>query len=331
MGQKLQTASNERNPGPGTYNHKGTLEVPSSKFGTSQRQSLGLDKGSPGPGQHNPDYKKLKNDAPRYGFGSESRNASAMKNQVPGPGNYELKSLIGEGPKQTMHATIDYTPDKKENAFKPGPGHYNDDFSSVKKREAAYKIGTATRADLDTKKRLLCTVSPDKYNPNYTAIKNQSAKWGFGSDKRKGLSGNENTPGAGTYSIPSRMIEGPKYVMGSRLNDGMSPEKNKNPGPGTYNTHEMENLNMKFSAKYKFGSATRLPPMRGQEVPGPGNYMSSLVDKRAAPKFGFGTQKRDGSPGMNSTFPGPGEYKLGGLIGRDGPSVSMHNKLKTLG
>lgn len=88
---------------------------------------------------------------------------------------------------------------------------------------------------------------------------------------------------------------------------------------------------MKISAKYKFGSATRLPPMKGTDVPGPGNYMSSLVDKRAAPKFGFGTQKRDGSPGMSSTFPGPGEYKLGGFMGRDGPSVSMHNKLKNLG
>lgn len=183
MGQKLNTASNERNPGPGTYNHKGTLEVPSSKFGTSQRISLNPnEKGSPGPGQHNPDFKKVKNDAPRYGFGSESRNSSKLKNYVPGPGNYELRTLIGDGPKQTMHATIDYTPAKKENAFKPGPGQYNDNFTSVKKREAAYKIGTATRGDLETKKRLLATVSPDKYNPNFHTIKNQAARWGFGTD-----------------------------------------------------------------------------------------------------------------------------------------------------
>ena len=40
MGQKLHSNSKERNPGPGAYQHKSTLEVPSSKFGTSQRASL---------------------------------------------------------------------------------------------------------------------------------------------------------------------------------------------------------------------------------------------------------------------------------------------------
>jgi len=71
----------------------------------------------------------------------------------------------------------------------------------VKKAEPAYKIGTATRLDLDTKKRLLQTVSPDKYSPNYSAIKNSAAMWGFGSEKRKELSSKDQqlNPGAGTY------------------------------------------------------------------------------------------------------------------------------------
>ena len=57
MGAKLQTLTNERNPGPGAYTHKGTLEVPSSKFGTGQRSSLNPnEKGSPGPGQHSPNF-----------------------------------------------------------------------------------------------------------------------------------------------------------------------------------------------------------------------------------------------------------------------------------
>lgn len=30
------------------------------------------------------------------------------------------------------------------------------------------------------------------------------------------------------------MLDGPKYQMGSRLNDLNSPLKNKNPGPGSY-------------------------------------------------------------------------------------------------
>lgn len=69
--------------------------------------------------------------------------------------------------------------------------------------------------------------------------------------------------------------------------------------------------------------------MRSTDAPGPGNYGASLVDKKNAPKYGFGTQNRDDSPGkMNSTFPGPGEYQIKGIIGKDGPGVSMHSKLK---
>ena len=110
------------------------------------------------------------------------------------------------------------------------------------------------------------------------------------------------------------MLDGPKYHIGSKLHD-LSDGKRLNPGPGQYNTNDFDNPNMKISSKYKFGSAKRLPPVNASGNPGPGNYASSLVDKRNAPKFGFGSQKRDQSPGMNSTFPGPGEYKLNGIIG----------------
>jgi len=65
-------------------------------------------------------------DAPKYGFGSEVRNSSNSRNGGPGPGGYEIRPLIGnDGPKQSMHGTIDYTPEKKENSSKPGPGTYD--------------------------------------------------------------------------------------------------------------------------------------------------------------------------------------------------------------
>lgn len=87
---------------------------------------------------------------------------------------------------------------------------------------------------------------------------------------------------------------------------------------------------MKYSAKYRFGSSTRLPPMRNQNIPGPANYISSLIDKKTAPRFGFGSSNRDQvSKDLNTTFPGPGQYKLKGVIGTEGPGVSMHAKIKT--
>lgn len=49
-----------------------------------------------------------------------------------------------------MHATIDYKPEKKENAYKPGPGQYNDNYRNVKNKSPGWKVGTGTRSDLGT-------------------------------------------------------------------------------------------------------------------------------------------------------------------------------------
>lgn len=70
----------------------------------------------PGPGEHSPEYRKLKLSAPNYGFGSETRNSgSGLKTNVPGPGNYSLGTLVGkDGPANSMHATIKYSPERRE-------------------------------------------------------------------------------------------------------------------------------------------------------------------------------------------------------------------------
>ena len=59
-------------------------------------------------------------------------------------------------------------------------------------------------------------------------------KWGFGSEKRKGVGGGSISPGAGTYQIPSKVAEGPKYVMGAKLTTDELAAVKKNPGPGQY-------------------------------------------------------------------------------------------------
>ena len=42
----------------------------------------------------------------------------------------------------------------------------------------------------------------------------------------------KNFPGAGNYSIPSRLEEGPKYGMAMKLSNDVSGSAKKNPGPG---------------------------------------------------------------------------------------------------
>jgi len=57
-------------------------------------------------------------------------------------------------------------------------------------------------------------------------------------------------------------------------------------------------------------------------VPGPGNYAPShQASLSAAPKYGFGSSKRQPLNGKNDT-PGPGNYKLNSTVA-DLPSYAM--------
>jgi len=107
------------------------------RFGTGLRGSLEAPNARkvPGPGEHSPDFKVLRNEMPKFGFGSETRKDVALERSkaFPGPGNYKINGLIGaEGTSKTMHSTIKYSPAQKENSYKPGPGMYDANPLNVK-------------------------------------------------------------------------------------------------------------------------------------------------------------------------------------------------------
>jgi hypothetical protein len=53
------------------------------------------------------------------------------------------------------------------------------------------------------------------------------------------------------------------------------------------------------------------------------------MDLRAAPKFGFGSEMRDGMGQKHSAaFPGPGQYVPKKYTGAEGTSPSIHSKLE---
>lgn len=83
---------------------------------------------------------------------------------------------------------------------------------------------------------------PNSYDPNFGKTKNASATWTFGTGGRSASTGkaNLNTPAPGTYSTPSKAIEGPKFHMGLKLDNQssigtMTRTTAINPGPGNYN------------------------------------------------------------------------------------------------
>jgi len=119
------------------------------RFGRDKRPGMARNSNSPGPGAHSPDYKKHVSTAPLFGFGSGGRNSdNDLRKNFPGPGNYQLNPLVGnEGKKQSMHGTIDYTPQKKEQSYKPGPGNYDPEALKTKKKMPSYGMGSATRLE----------------------------------------------------------------------------------------------------------------------------------------------------------------------------------------
>jgi len=68
--------------------------------------------------------------------------------------------------------------------------------------------------------------------------------------------------------------------MGIKLESRNSPGKNF-PGPGQYDTHSLDNPNMKSGQKFSVGTGKRVDIGSGKNAkfPGPGNYESSLVNK----------------------------------------------------
>ena len=105
----------------------------------------------------------------------------------------------------------------------------------------------------------------------------------------KHLKGN---PAAGSYTIPSKLVEGPKAGMHALCNSIDMNKKNNFPGAGTYELQNIGNKNMKNSPQFSMGKETRdrNPHFKEQkQKPGAGTYDGTHDLKKKAPSFGFGT------------------------------------------
>ena len=148
--------------------------------------------------------------APKYGFGSSTRDGStydALK-ALPGPGSYEIKGAINTNKGITMISRkMDQS--ARETSKMPGPGSYEPDLHT-KKNYGTVRIGTATRDNLN--KELLRTPGPGAYDARIDGVKNKEPAIRMGTSQRRPLSANTRNPGPGAYEVPSRMFEGPKVM-----------------------------------------------------------------------------------------------------------------------
>jgi hypothetical protein len=184
----------------------------------------------------------------------------------------------------------------------------------VLKKAPGWRIGSSTRDDREKAMLRQKMPPPGSHNPNFNSVGYHSAVWSFGSSTRPPLNNVRNVPGAGTYELPSRAVEGPAFVMGLKL-DKLSAiggsTQFKAPAPNTYDQTKYATVKERAP---QFSMKSRYNAMKQMQVPGPGTYeVKSSPNKRPA-SYVFGTSpQRETTKNMKS--PGPQAYHIPGSIG----------------
>ena len=153
-----------------------------------------------------------------------------------------------------------YSPERKEQAHKPGPGNYNPEVGGIKKKDPAFKIGTETRRDLAFEKAQHFQTSPGQYDPIPENTKLKAAGWRIGTETRPGMvqKGQEKVPGAGQYAIPSKISDGPKIGMHAKTDSVDQNVKKNVPGPGMYDLQNSPGQKNNRAPAYSLGSGSRI-------------------------------------------------------------------------
>lgn len=167
-------------------------------------------------------------------------------------------------------------------------------------------------------------------------------------------------PGPGDYTLPPKVGEAPKYIMGLKLEKDWVKEQKTLPGPADYSPNK-SHTQLKYSMSGKQEFPSKLTPGPGtysdminlhystlqgakmgrddrksyflksssSEKPGPGEYVQpTFTEKSQAPKFRFGSSTREKdylSLKGKATVPGPGAYNSKVVIGHQSgcPVYSM--------
>ena len=93
----------------------------------------------------------------------------------------------------------------------PGPAQYNPKMVLAKKSEPKFKIGSSIRPPPAELKKI---PGPGSYEYEPKSLNNQILSGKFGTEPREKRIKNF-VPGPGTYKIPTKIVEAPKYLVQS--------------------------------------------------------------------------------------------------------------------
>lgn len=241
----------------------------------------------------------------------------AKRTNVPGPGVYEIRTAVGEGPKFVMGSKLFGS--MSSNNKVPGPGNYNPKFSDAGPTYSMrMKTNQPTSLEIKpdgTHERISASVDfapgPGQYDPrkSYSNM-NYGQRWG--NDKRGGMenSASKIVPAPNKYDINTAramMKTAPSYGFGTSKRPHSS-EKYGSPGPGAYEIKGKVGLE---ACSKSLGLKLQQSKTSYQFNPGPGTYMPSpeTVSKKA-PTWRIGTSTRDDQEKamLRQTRPPPGQH-----------------------
>jgi hypothetical protein len=284
----------ENSPGPGYYDHSLhemsiKEKAPSYRIGTESRGERPQSAYVPGPGSYNPDTKEK---GPKWAFGSQSRD-NVFKIEVPGPGSYNMPgSLSSRG------CTMTGRKSEGLNDSTPGPGAYNPGM--VRPKSPNWSLGKSPRSDFTSHSKQ--APGPGAYNVRGDLGKTAPL---FGTSNRPPLSDVQATPGPGAYN-GSGKFSSPSYSMRPRT---ASKKGDLMPGPGQYNPSASTG-NIKWTIGRE-AKSLNLSQEKLKFIPGPGQY--NPHKGLGGPQWGFGSAPR--SKDRKDPNPGPGAYQSFTSIG----------------
>jgi hypothetical protein len=88
---------------------------------------------------------------------------------------------------------------------------------------------------------------------------NKSSSWGFGTEQRPSVAPKHllKNPSPTGYSLPSKMVEGPKIQMHSKTISVDMAVKNNYPSGGHYEIQHRDNMNFRSGSKFSMGKEQR--------------------------------------------------------------------------
>jgi hypothetical protein len=265
------------------------FKKPTTKFSKAGKQSLAKINGVPGPDSYNPRATSLEADNYSFPRGARGEDVGKPANQRnPGPGEYETLHTLPKGQTKSMLGGSLDPPKIKDNGV-PGPGNY---FEGEHTGSEYFNHVPSVKIKNDP--------------PRFKEAKQEE-------DNSKKLK--DHRP------IVDKRPK-PGYSIGKGVRDPVS-SKFETPGPNAYNVSEEAKKNYRFH----MGMRTTYKANKGQDAPGPGEYLTDLYEQ-IGPTHLIGTgQRSDLGVGKAYLAPGPGQYNVRGKV--DGPEIRFGNEVKS--